>query len=232
MIYLINFSAEKVTRTKIELAKAGPLGNGAAVQFTKNGTTTNYYGEELKSAAEFTKHYEGNGGLVTYFVKDANGNNTGNLTGGYGHELSAEEQKTYPEGTSIPQTVADDWLSSDWKSKGQLVQNNLTVSDLSSTETEALTDFAYNIRKAPSRIASFTKESGANFFLGFMGDVSKYPGLGKRRIGESVLFGEGKYFGFESLNKKQGNTLNNLIQQNTPAPANNGGDSNCEEECH
>lgn len=48
----------------LNTAKVGPLGNGAAVQYTRNGTTTSYYDKELKSAAEFSKQYVGNGGLV------------------------------------------------------------------------------------------------------------------------------------------------------------------------
>lgn len=37
----------------------------------------------------------------------------GNLTGGYGHLLTAAERKRYPEGTPIPQEVADEWYRVD-----------------------------------------------------------------------------------------------------------------------
>ena len=227
VIYLINFSANKVTRTKIELAKAGSLGNGAAIEFTKNGTSTNYYGNELKSSEEFTKSYEGNGGLVSYYVKDSKGKNSGNLTGGYGHELSSEEQKTYPEGTSIAEREADTWFSSDYLSKQKLVTDNLKVSDISETTKNALTDFAYNIKEASRRIGSFTKEDGGNFFLGYM---KGQRGLTSRRLGESILATEGKYFHFNNLNKKQGNYLSKLLQKNTAPTKTNSNE--CDQECH
>lgn len=218
VIYLINYTKENVTRSKIELSKAGPLGDGAAVQLTKNGATTNFYGEELKSVAEFTKAYEGDHNLTSYYV--GKGDNKGNLTGGYGHELSASEKLTYLEGTKIPQKVADSWFSSDWLSKQNLVARNLKVSGLSETQTNALVDFGFNIKKAPSRIASFTTESGADYFLGFMKGGG---GLAKRRIGESILYSEGKYFKFNEINAKQEGILDQLIKDN-PSPSNDKSD--------
>ena len=58
-IYLINFANGKSTTTKIELEKAGPLGDGIAVQMSKAGKKSNFYGKTVASAEEFTKAYEG-----------------------------------------------------------------------------------------------------------------------------------------------------------------------------
>ena len=204
VIYLINFKDN--TKSKIVLRKAGPLGDGAAVQYTdKQGKVTALYGEEIKTAEEFTKSYEGNGGLVSYYV-----NGKGNLTGGYGHELEGDEKTSYPEGTAIPQKVADDWFTSDQKEKEDLVDRNLTEKKLSKTQKYALVDFAFNIRKAPQRIASFTKNEGGSYFLQFSkGGIA----LLKRRIGESVLYDFGKFYKFNVTNASDSRKIQQQINQ-------------------
>ena len=206
---IYTYSLINNTRSKLELKKAGPLGNGVAVKFIdEDGKSTTFYGKSLSSFESFVKNYEGDGGLVSYQV-----GGKGNLTGGYGHELIGDEKKNYPEGTDIPKDEADKWLSNDLILKKDLVDRNLKVELLEKGQKEALTDFAFNIRKAPERVASFTKESGSFYFLGFRGG----GGLTKRRIGKAILFDTSEYFKFEPLGKENSSKVDFLLRYYTPS---------------
>jgi len=47
VVYQYNFTSEKITRTKIELEKAGPLGDGVLVSSNHGGIQSYYYGNEI-----------------------------------------------------------------------------------------------------------------------------------------------------------------------------------------
>ena len=52
VLYIYDFSGKKITKSKIELVSAGPLGNGVAIMSNKGGTTQFYYGNEIVSSGD------------------------------------------------------------------------------------------------------------------------------------------------------------------------------------
>ena len=209
VLYIINFEGSKISTTKIQLENAGYLGNGVSIRTNKGGSTTYFYGNEISSGngESFTKSYEGKE-LKSY------NDQYGNLTVGYGHLLSSDEQKTYPEGTAITQDQADTWFSSDYSSIQTSVQNNkVNNMGLTGTQENAAVDFYYNV--GPNNKADL-KGSGkcGDFFLGYMAGGA---GIWKRRFGEKLLYEEGKYFKFDRVDSQNNrNSLETLYKCNPP----------------
>jgi hypothetical protein len=213
VIYLINMQTN--TTTKLELPKAGRLGNGVAAQVVKkNGEIHGFYGTDAVSALGFIKQYEKNG--VDGHPFERYDDKYGNATIGYGHKLESDGKKLYPVGAKITPDQADKLLNTDYKSKSDLVARNLKASGLNKNQLEALIDFAFNVRKADSRVASFTTATGSTYFLEFM---KGGPDLESRRVGESLMYDFGKYFKFDGLTKRQTDYLNKLVTDITsPSP--------------
>ena len=221
-IVIYDFSSGKMTKTKIELETAGKLGNGVAVQLIKNGTTTNFYGKDVKTAEQFTRSYEG-------LSESRYNDQYGNPTIGYGHLITKNEEKTYPESSSITTEQANTLFSTDYSSHKSAILENLDGIDLNQNQQDALVDFGYNT--GASKVKKFTSEKGEGFFLDYMKGGA---GIQKRRIGEALLFSEVQYLHFDKIGNKKNNTyLNQLIKDNTktetPAPSSTGG--SCDDEC-
>jgi RHS repeat-associated protein len=210
VLYDINFDGDKITTTKIELAKSGSLGDGVAIRTNKGGSTTYFYGNEIPSGngEAFTKGYEGKE-LKSY--KDQ----YGNLTAGYGHLLNKDEQKSYPEGTAVTEDQINTWFTSDYSTIKSSVQKNKTNdAGLTGTQEDAVVDFYYNV--GPNHKANFKGSGkGGNFFLGYMVGGK---GIWKRRFAEKLLYEEGKYLKFDPVNgKKDIGNLDQLYKDNIPA---------------
>ena len=209
VLYYINFEGERIGTSKVELKNAGPLGNGVAIKTNKGGTITYFYGNEIPNSSGelFTKSYEGKE-LKSY--KDI----YGNLTAGYGHLLSKEEQRKYPEGTEITEEQASAWFASDYSNiKLSVLKNKIKDADLTITQKDAIVDFYFNI--GPNHKSDIiNSEKGGDFFLGYMKGGA---GIWKRRFAEKLLFEEGKYLKIELIKDK--NTIDiieKLYKDNFP----------------
>ena len=125
------------------------------------------------------------------------------------------------------------YICSPLKSKRKIKKRQLT-NGLATVQPhimqDALIDFGYNT--GASKVKNFTAGKGESFFLGYMKGGA---GIQKRRIGEALLFSEGKSLHFDKVGDKKSNTdLNQLINDNTktetpaatPSPTNT-----CDVEC-
>jgi hypothetical protein len=68
--------------------------------------------DELKRL-ENAPLFEG-GESLSHRVTRQDGTTEDFLTGGYGHKMSSEEEKHYPEGTEIPLHIVDRWFNEDF----------------------------------------------------------------------------------------------------------------------
>lgn len=220
VIYLYNFTSDKITKTKIELPKAGPLGNGVLISTNHNGNNAFFYGKELSSSSitGFKKHYEGakinkSGEHVLY------NDSKGNPTIGYGHLVKPGE--AYKAGSTISEKVAQTLFEADTKTIKSAMDKKLAAYELNSYQSEALLDAAFNL--GPGRLSKYkedgTKFSGEFFFLKFMGD----PGIKKRRYAENLLYDEGIYLGLEPVRgksaiQKASSVVKDATQSVSPQP--------------
>jgi len=202
-IYVYDFSVEKITKTKIELTKAGPFGDGVLVKSNHGGQSSYYYGKEIDaSVVAFKKAYEG-------AVVDKNGNHVGyndsasppNPTIGYGHLIKKGE--SYTVGGTITESQAEELFKSD--SKWIFDRADVLLKDFSLTDTKknALYDASFNL--GPENMKKYSegdsKFAGENFFLQFMAGGD---GIKKRRYAENILYSEGQYLHLDVLlDKKQ-----------------------------
>ena len=219
VIYIYNMTGDKVTHTKIELPKAGKLGQGIAVQLIKkDGSVHGFYGSEFKDMIAYLKDNEKNGlqGHAFESYNDVNGN----LTVGYGHKFEKTDpmRKLYPVGTKISETKAVELLNQDLKDKRQDANTALkNVSGLNTNELDALTDVFFNLSNANREVKkNFSTTSGSSFFLRYMkGGVYAE----KRRLNEAVLYDFSQFLSLDGLTPKQNSYLNNVIKENTtPKP--------------
>lgn len=215
LIYIYNFSADKITKTKIELPKAGPLGNGVLVKSNYNGKNHYYYGGEIPDAniTSFKKAYEG-----VKLDKDGNhvgyNDSKGNPTIGYGHLIKKGE--SYKVGSTITETEAQKLFTDENASIKKEADKKLTKYTLSADQLNALYDAAFNM--GPGKLSQYTEDdskfSGENFFLKFMGGGE---GIMKRRFAESLLYSEGKYYNLDVIkNKKLQTKAEKVVTDSTP----------------
>lgn len=201
IIYIYNFTSDKITRTKFTLEKAGPLGNGVLVKSNHHGADHYYYGKELsdKSLSGFKGSYEGtkiNKAGEHYAYKDTKKN----PTIGYGHKIVPDDKLTME--STISEEKAKDFYDSDNKVAKKGSDAKLKAYTLNSTQTDALYDIGFNT--GPGKLGQFNmgtdKASGENFFFLFMGDGE---GVTKRRFGENLLYGTGTYIHLDVLKGKK-----------------------------
>jgi RHS repeat-associated protein len=215
LIYVYNFTADKITKTKIELLKAGPLGNGVLVKSDYNGMNHYYYGGEIPEGniTSFKKAYEGvklnkKGEHVGYF--DSNDF----PTIGYGHLIVKGE--SYKVGSTITDKEAVKLFDDEsTKIKGQ-VDKKIANYTLDANQKNALYDASFNM--GPGKLSQYSEDdskfSGENFFLKFMAGGE---GIMKRRFAENLLYSEGKYYNFDVLKvKKLQLKAEKIITDNTP----------------
>ena len=201
LIYIYNFTADKITKTQIELPKAGPLGNGVLVKSDYKGKDHYYYGGEIPDAnlASFKKAYEG----VTL---DKKGNHIGyldsrgNPTIGYGHLIVKGE--SYKVGSTITDKEALKLFDDESAGiKGQ-VDKKIAKYTLNTNQLNALYDASFNM--GPNKLSQYSEDDskfgGENFFLKFMGGGE---GIMKRRYAEGLLYSEGKYYNFDFISGKK-----------------------------
>ncbi|HTN16776.1 MAG TPA: hypothetical protein VL092_03780, partial [Chitinophagaceae bacterium] len=205
--------AQDITYTKIQLPKAGSLGNGVAVRLNYFGDTRYFYGNSAASAQDFTQYYEGNG--IPGHPFERYNDSRGYATIGYGHFMSNADKARWPNtasnspfavGSKMSSSEADALFAADYPKHKEMTLQSLKTS-LSGNKLDAMIDFGFNIKDAEKRIGEFTPEKGGNFFLEYMKGGA---GLEKRRIGESVLFNEGDYIKFDQV---KGNSATKIEEQ-------------------
>ncbi len=200
LVYLYDFSKEKITRTKISLKKAGPLGNGVLVKSNHGGKEAFYYGNDIPNPTivSFKKAYEGavmnkNGEHVGY------NDSKGFPTIGFGHLIKKGEP--YKVGSTITDEQAQSIFVKDSKDIFAKADKYLKDFNLSTNQRYALYDASFNM--GPGKMLDYnengSKFSGENFFLQYMGDG---PGVSKRRYGENLLYSENLYIHFDVYSKK------------------------------
>lgn len=205
--------AQDITYTKIQLPKAGSLGNGVAVRLNYFGDTRYFYGNSAASAQDFTQYYEGNG--IPGHPFERYNDSRGYATIGYGHFMSNADKARWPNtasnspfavGSKMSSSEADALFAADYPKHKEMTLHSLKTS-LSGNQLDAMIDFGFNIKDAEKRIGEFTAEKGGNFFLEYMKGGA---GLEKRRIGESILFNEGDYIKFDQV---KGNSATKIEEQ-------------------
>ena len=220
IIYLIDKIGPKTYVTKMELLKAGPLGNGVAARYNNHGTIHSFYGNEVGSAKDFAKGYEGTG--IPGHPFERYNDQYGYATIGYGHLMNENDKKIYPitasnnpfkEGSKITKDAAETLFTNEYNEKVAQTNESLKPQIYEGGKLEAFTDFSYNIKNAPQRIRSFDPTQGGTFFLGYMRGG---PGLEKRRIGEMLMLEDGSHIMFEFIKGKNEKVLNKTIGENMP----------------
>jgi RHS repeat-associated protein len=215
-IVIYDFSSEKITKTKIDLPKAGSLGNGVLVQSNHGGKTAYYYGKDIPNAniTSFKKAYEG--------VKlDKAGNHIGYNdskgypTIGYGHLIKKGEP--YTVGGTITDNEAQTLFKNDSKSIFSKADEYLKNFSLSDNQKNALYDASFNM--GPGKMSQYDEDggkySGENFFLKFMGGGE---GLKKRRYAENLLYSEGMYLHLDVIKNSGTKATAEKIVNDATAP--------------
>ncbi|ANE51379.1 hypothetical protein SY85_13545 [Flavisolibacter tropicus] len=199
-IYIYDFTEDKITKTKISLPEAGPLGDGVLIQSNHGGKTTYYYGNQIPdpTIVSFKKAYEGvntdkEGNHVGY------NDHLGNPTIGFGHLIKKVEP--YTVGGKISAADAEALFRKDSKDIFQKADNLLKGYTLSENQKNALYDASFNM--GPGKMSHYTQDgtkySGENFFLEYMAGGE---GIKKRRYAENLLYSEGVYIHFDVINNK------------------------------
>jgi RHS repeat-associated protein len=199
-IVLYDFSTNKITKTKIDLPKAGPLGNGVLVQSNYGGQTKYFYGNEITkgNVTSFKRAYEG--------VKlDNEGNHIGypDINGfptiGYGHRI--KEGEPYKIGGKISDKEAQNLFKADQNWIFKRADKLLSKYSLSENQKNALYDASFNM--GPEKMQQYDENgetfSGGNFFFKFMGDGDS---VSKRRYAENLLYSEGLYLHLDLIKSK------------------------------
>jgi len=200
-IVIYDFSTEEITKTKIDLLKAGALGNGILVQSNHGGKTAYYYGNDIPNGniTSFKKAYEG-------VVMDGKGNHKGYLdsknlpTIGYGHLI--KEGESYKVSSIITDSEAQTLFKSDSKWIFNKADKLLKDFSLLENQKNALYDASFNM--GPGKMSQYDEDggkySGQNFFLKFMAGGE---GIKKRRYAENLLYSEGLYIHFDVYRKEK-----------------------------
>ena len=207
VIYTFAYANKKWTVTKLELAKAGPLGDGVLLKFG----TLFFYGNELPKGAtgkEFTKVYESKQ-LKGYKVKGET-----NVTIGYGHlVLDKKEKEIYKEGTTITDDQANSLFSIDYNKR------DVNIKGLDAFQIDAVSDYSYNTcddgSKTEKKYLNADNKDG-NFFLNR--SATGYKGLKARRAAEYILFEDKKYLKLdysEQAQKSWSKLYDKLVKKET-----------------
>jgi RHS repeat-associated protein len=218
-IVIYDFSSDKITKTKIDLQEAGPLGNGALVKSNHGGQIAYYYGSDIVDGniTSFKKAYEG-------VVQDKQGNHVGYLdskgfpTIGYGHLVKKGEP--YKVGSTITEDAAQEIFKTDSKSIFAQADKHLEGFELSDSQREALYDASFNM--GPGKMRQYQegegKFSGEFFFLQFMAGGE---GIKKRRYAENILYSQGLYLHLDHIkNGRLKETAEQVVDDATaPAPS-------------
>jgi RHS repeat-associated protein len=220
-IVIYDFSSEKITRTKIGLPKAGPLGNGVLVQSNYGGKITYFYGNDIPNGnvTSFKKAYEGvrldkAGNHVGY------NDSKGFPTIGYGHRI--KEGEPYKIGGAITDDEAKGLFKNDQNWIFKRADKLLSNYSLSDNQKNALYDASFNM--GPEKMSQYnegsSKFSGENFFLQFMGDGDA---VSKRRYAENLLYSEGMYLHLDVIkNSSTKATAGKIVNDATvPPPSTN-----------
>ncbi len=190
VIYTFTYSSNKWSVAKLELTKAGPLGNGVIVKF---GSSLFFYGNEMLNGTtgeDYTKSYEDKS-LVGYKIKGEKGSN---VTIGYGHlARSAEDKAKYLEGTKITDEEANTLFTKDYNDR------KVTLPGLTEEQNNAVTDARFKFSDTRAKIEksynSFTDTDKADFVL--KGTATNYTGNKVRAASNYILYKFSKYIKLE-----------------------------------
>jgi GH24 family phage-related lysozyme (muramidase) len=122
----------------------------------------------------------------------------GNPTAGVGHLLTKEEQETYQVGDEVPSNVRAKWLKDDTESAARAVRRRVTA-DLSQTQFDSLSDFAYNVGENGLKKSKLARDINANeadpetVSKDFKAWSQGGPGIPARREREAGLYSDGNY---------------------------------------
>ena len=199
-IYIYDFSADKITKTKINLPTAGPLGNGVLVQSNYGGKIRYFFGNEIPnpSLISFEKAYEGakiDKDGNHYYYKDKNGHPT------IGSRHLIIKGDPYKPGNTISEMQAGTLFISDHKKHNDDADIALSGKILNKNQRNALYDMSFNRpRAAVDFVQDNSRLAGENTFFGYMANGA---GVQKRRFGENFLYSEGKYIHFDVIDSKK-----------------------------
>ncbi|MEO4007342.1 hypothetical protein AAFN64_17595, partial [Flavobacterium sp. CAU 1735] len=186
VIYTFTKNNGKWSRAKLDIANAGPLGDGVLVKFKNDNTEAYYYGPIMNNwtGKDFTKSYEDKflnkkGDHYAYKVKKETF-----TTIGYGHaNKSKEDAAKYPLGSTITETEASALFDKDY-----LVR---AVSLPTVHQSDALSDFSFNTTNlAEKTVNRYNSSENKQFF--YVDNIrNKSPehtiGLAKRRSAQQIL---------------------------------------------
>ena len=196
VIYTFAYTNNKWSVTKLELTKAGPLGNGALVKFGSKY----FYGNEMPegtSGEDYTKSYEDKS-LVGYKIEGEKG---GNVTIGYGHLVkSVEEKAKYQEGTKITDPEADELFTKDYDAR------KVNIPGLTQEQNDAVTDARFKFSDTKAKIEktynSFEGKEKADFTL--KGSATSFTGNKVRAASNYILYKFSQYFKLDYSKSAQG----------------------------
>tara|TARA_R110002020_G_scaffold39742_2_gene117746 strand:- start:443 stop:3895 length:3453 start_codon:yes stop_codon:yes gene_type:complete len=147
--YFDAFGGADDGREMIEAAQGlTPLGNTALGEMIYTQMLETFGdGMSLETESHKVRRHEGS---VQSTYKDTEGN----LTGGVGHLLTADEKKQYPLGAEIPEHVTEEWFARDM---AEAEQDALALLDDGQPEevVDIVTNMAFNMGR--SRLSGFRK---------------------------------------------------------------------------
>ena len=196
--YLFNFSANKITKTKIEHPKAGPLGNGVLVKSNYGGVMSYFYGNTSPSLPALIGSYEG-------VRKDKDGNHIYYLdrkhipTIGYGHRVYPKEP--YKPGSTLTEAQAINLFYADQSRITTRADKFLKGLSLTSNQRDALYEISFN--GGAGKVLNFKNAAGSmyggeNYFLQpkYLNDIEANV---KRRYADNLLYSEGLYLHLDKI---------------------------------
>ena len=196
--YLFNFSPNKITKTRIEHSKAGPLGNGVLVKSNYGGVTSYFYGNTSPSLPALIGSYEG-------VRKDKNGNHIYYLdlkhlpTIGYGHRVFPNE--AYKPGSTLTEAQATNLFYADQSRITTRADQFLKGLSLTNNQRNALYEISFN--GGAGKVLNFknaegTMYAGENYFLQpkYLNDIDANV---KRRYADNLLYSDGLFLHLDKI---------------------------------
>ena len=196
--YFYKFTAEQITKTKIEYAKAGPLGNGVLVKSDFGGVNKYFYGNTFPSLPALIGSYEG-------VKKDKEGNHVYYLdkkqipTIGYGHRVYPNEP--YKPGTTLTEKQATNLFNVDQKRITARADEFLKGLTLNINQRDALYELSFN--GGAGKVLNFKHAidgmyGGENYFLQpkYLSDIDANV---KRRYADNLLYSENLYIHLDKI---------------------------------
>ena len=216
VIYTINVDhvSGKVSSTKIQLEKAGKLGDGVASRIDIHGKRYYFYGLDYKNLISFSKIQEKNVLEVYHGKSDRAGVNTV----GYGHKIQSKADKEkYKLGDKITDKQSEALFTADHESHTKVAMKNLATywNDFSQAQKDSFVDLGFN--KGPAWLKEYTPEIGSFIFFKFYDrhPTDRKPGILKRRAAQYLMYNYSVYSPFDIIDGKQAKSVEKSINDNT-----------------